>query len=45
MPADAEVFSSPGQTALNRTRENSENYFARKATVESSAALTGAMKP
>src|SRR5687767_10323091 len=45
MPAEAEVLSSPAPTALNRTREKRLNDFARNASDESRAALTGAMKP
>ena len=39
MPAEAEVFRSPGATALNRIRENRLNDFARNTSDESSAAL------
>ena len=35
--------TAPGATALNRTRENALNDFAKKASDESSAALIGAM--
>ena len=43
MPAEAEVFSSEGQTALKRTCEKRLNDFARNASEESKAALMGAM--
>ncbi len=43
MPAEAEVFNSPGATALNRTREKRLNDLARNTSDESSAALIGAM--
>ena len=45
MPADAEVFNSPGATALKRIRENWLKDLAKKASDESRAALIGAMKP
>src|SRR5688572_554745 len=45
MPAEADVFSNPAPTALNRTREKRLNDFAKNASDESSAAFTGAMKP
>ena len=45
IPAEAEVFKSPGATALKRIREKRLNDLARNASEESSAAFTGAMKP
>ena len=43
IPADADVFSRPGATALKRTREKLLNDLARNASDESRAALIGAM--
>ena len=43
MPAEAEVLSRPGQTALKRTSEKVEKLLARKQSEDSRAALTGAM--
>ena len=43
IPADADVFRSPGQTALKRTLEKEEKLLARKQRDDSRAALTGAM--
>ena len=39
MPAEAEVFSRPGATALNRTREKPLNDLARNASDESKRGL------
>ena len=43
MPAEAEVFKSPGATALNRIREKRLNDLASMAKELSRAALMGAM--
>ena len=45
MPAEADVLSRLGPTALKRTSEKRLNDLAKKDNDESRAALTGAMNP
>jgi len=45
MPAEADVFSRPAQTALKRISEKALKDLAKKQTVESRAALIGPIYP